>query len=584
MNADLPPPPPAHVIIIQADDLGIDDLGHRGNPWAHTPNLDRLADSSLQAVDFTVNAVCAPSRATLLTGRHFLRTGVHHVNGGKEFLHREERTLADAFRAAGWKTGIWGKWHLGDTEPYLPWNRGFDQAYAARKYRHGQAEGHLNGEPVSHDNWADTVMVTYAIKFLETHKNSPTLLYLPSMTPHTPLKAPERWVRFHTQRGLTGELAVLYGMVSHLDEEVGRLIAYLERSGQLENTLFIFTSDNGPAINRAQLTDQERAIRKCSARRGWKGDLWENGVRAPLLIHWPAELKPGITAKPLDQVDLAPTILDWCSVPWPANYPEQDGQSWGPDPGRMRHPEGEPRSFVNAAHPGWITNERPWTPEGLPGEYNPVTPEEKAAMGLNSLPLSIRHGRFKLLFNPFPPERNSPGEYLLIDLMEDPGETTDVSLEHPGVVKQLRGELTRWVEEIQQAPHAFSPVFHRLVGSSPTRIAAFQPATLEGRVRNTVHDLRNWSKPGDQAGYRIEVPRAHAGAWHLEWETPVPDSWNLTLRIGKHPAVKPGERMKLPAGVHTLKLLLESTDAALRTPITLQGLTWVPIHNPNPEP
>jgi arylsulfatase A-like enzyme len=565
------------VIIIQADDLGIDDLGHRGNPWAHTPNLDRLATKSLQAMDFTVNPVCAPSRATLLTGRHFLRTGVHHVNGGKEFLHPEEKTLGDAFRAAGWKTGIWGKWHLGDGEDYLPWNRGFDEAYAARLYRHRQSEGRLNGNPVRHEAWADRVMVDYAIDFLKRHGDSPSLLYLPSLTPHTPLDAPEDWVTFHRERGLTGELAVLYAMVSHLDAQIGRLLEFLEETDRLENTLLIVTSDNGPAINRAQLTDEERSIRKVSARRGWKGDLWENGVRAPLLIHWPAQTGPGVIQRPLDQVDLLPTLLHWCGAPWPDTWPKQDGASWAPHPRILRNQETPPTRIFNYAHPGWITNERAWTPEGLPGEYNPLTRKERENLGPQNMPVSVREGRFKLLFNPFPPEDHAPGRSLLVDLYEDPGESTDVSAEHPEVTARLTSALTDWIRGVKADPHAFTYATHLLKPEATTRIPAHQPAGLSGGLNNTVNGLRNWGRVGQTADYHLRVPEASRGIWTLEWIQAPPENWEWSVSVNGTPSPI-GSPVQLPAGDHRIRLELTSAPGAEKdaAPAILGAIIWTP--------
>lgn len=571
------PPPPAYVIIIQADDLGIDDLAHRGNPYAYTPHLDALAENSLQALDFTVNAVCAPSRATLLTGRHFLRTGVHHVNGGKEFLHLDERTMGDAFRADGWATGMWGKWHLGEAPEYLPWERGFDEAYAARLYRHSPSEGQFNGAPVAPGGWSDGVLVDYAIDFLERHPDGPALLYLPSMTPHTPLKAPQHWIQFHEARGLDGDLAVLYAMVSYLDEQVGRLLDYLEATGKLDNTLLIFTSDNGPAINRAQLTDAQRSIRKSSARRGWKGDLWENGVRAPFLMHWPDRLKPGLTSRPLDQVDLLPSLLEWCQVDWPQDYPRMDGNSWGPDPSVLLEASDPPGLTFNYVHPGWITNERAWTPAGIPGEYRPIDAAEREALGLRNMPVSVREGRFKLLYNPFPPEANQPGQHLLIDLFEDPGETTDVSAEHPEVTQRLTDALEAWIAGVKADPHAFTYSRHRLAPDRPTEIPAHQLAALSGGLQNSVRGLHNWKRAGDRAVYRIFVPEAQEGRWTLDWQDAPPDSWEWTLRLNGQPAV-PNKLLTLPPGEHRLELQLLSApeSKADDSGAMLSHLLWTP--------
>jgi len=574
-----PPPPPAYVIVIQADDLGIDDLAHRGNPYAYTPNLDALAANSLQALDFTVNAVCAPSRATLMTGRHFLRTGVHHVNGSKEFLHLDERTMGDAFRAGGWATGMWGKWHTGDAPGYLPWERGFDEAFFARIYRHEHSEGRFNGEPVEHGGWSDGVLVDYAIDFLDRHKDRPALLYLPTMTPHTPLRAPEHWVEFHQQRGLTGELAVLYGMVSYLDEQIGRLVAKLADMDQLENSLIVFTSDNGPAINRGQLSDRERSLRKSSARRGWKGDLWENGVRAPLLIHWPAQLEPGLTSRPLDQVDLLPSLLDWCDLEWPTDYPLMDGQSWGRHPEVLLESEEAAPVTFNYVHPGWITNERPWTPAGLPGEYRPLDPEERSGMGLHNMPVSVREGRYKLLYNPFPPEANEAGQHLLIDLYEDPGETTDLSEALPEVTARLKRQLENWIAQVKADPHAFTYAWHQIAEEGPSRIPAHQPAALSGGLHNTVHSLQNWSSSGDSATYQLTVPGTQEGRWTLDWEQAPPTEWGFRLSLNGQP-VGTDTVSALPAGEHQLELLLNTRpeNGSGDATAVLRALVWRPAN------
>jgi len=143
-------------IIIQLDDLGWSDIGIHGNKIVETPNIDRLALESVRFNQFYVNPVCAPTRAALLTGRDFLRTGVSHVHGGKDFLHLEEKTIADAFKAGGYVTGIWGKWHCGHTDGYFPWERGFDEAYLAKLYQHKNSHGSLNGQEEEHQDWDDS--------------------------------------------------------------------------------------------------------------------------------------------------------------------------------------------------------------------------------------------------------------------------------------------------------------------------------------------------------------------------------------------------------------------------------------------
>ena len=154
-----------NIILIQADDLGWDDLAVHGNQFVDTPALDKLAAEGIQFKQFYVNSVCAPTRASLLTGRHFLRTGVSHVHGGKDFVNLNETLLSETLKINGYRTGMWGKWHSGKTNGYFPWQRGFDEAYMAQLYKHENSEGLLNGKTVQHQKWASEVITDYAIDF-----------------------------------------------------------------------------------------------------------------------------------------------------------------------------------------------------------------------------------------------------------------------------------------------------------------------------------------------------------------------------------------------------------------------------------
>lgn len=530
---------PSHIILIQADDLGIDDLGFSGNPLAHTPNIDRLAKGAVQALDFTVNPVCAPSRASLLTGRHFLKTGVSHVHGGKDFLHLEERIFPQVLRDHGWRTGMWGKWHLGRGRGYEPWERGFDEAYAADLYQHRATTGQFNGTTVQHgSSWCDDAIVDYAIEFIRRDPSKPAFVYLPTMTPHGPLDAPEHWVEFHRQRGQTPALATLNAMVTALDEAIGRLIDDLKAAGVWESTLLIVTSDNGPAINRGIMTDEERRLRKIGARRGWKGDIWENGVRAPLLMHWPEHLGASVLRQPLDQIDLLPTLLEWCQCEWPTDFPELDGVSRCQEIERARElddPE-ESVSIFNYAHPGWITSRRAYDPAGIPSEYNPVHPEHKAKLAALEQPISIRKGRYKFLLNPYPPESNQSPHRVLIDLLEDPGESTNLAAAQPEAAASLEAELVQWFETVKQEAHAFTAPVFQILSNAPTQIPARMPFKVEGSLQNTVTDLRGWENGPAEASYQIDAsacPNASSVSLVIHASAPLPDGLQFTVQCGE---------------------------------------------------
>lgn len=551
---------PDRVILIQADDLGYDDIACNGNDLVETPNLDRLCGASVNCTDFTVNPVCAPSRATLLAGRHFLKTGVSHVHGGKDFLAKNEQTLGDLFSANDWTTAMYGKWHSGHIDGYFPWERGFQTAYMSRLYRHRDSFGFLNGEKIEQHRWSDEVIFDYAIDCLKQHRDDRLFLYIPTMTPHTPLQAPEDLVKHYESKGLSTALSTLYAMVTLLDTQIGRLMAYLDDNGMTDNTLLLFTSDNGPAVNVNILSDEDRRIRKTSVRKGWKGDIYENGVRAPLYLRWPSRYRPGEVTTPLDQVDLFPTLMEWCGLERSGQGQPLDGKSIVGLFDRTVTAEKLAYPIFNYAHEGWITSERPYSGTGLPGEYNPVSAEEKAALTPDAMPVSVRDGRFKLLLNAEPPSADGTlsGTVMLVDLDADPGETTDISGEHPEVFARLRQALDRWVADVKNEPSSFG--YAHVTVDGDTKIMAKLVCACSDSLQNTVSRLQGWTEEGQYAEYLLDVRRpgryAVTGVWDVK--SPAGDV-QLAFAVGDE---EPGETVQLPAGECRLRVVCVGADVA----------------------
>lgn len=553
-------------LIIQCDDLGVDDLGWN-NPLVYTPTLDALAAESVRFTDFTVNPVCAPSRATFLTGRHFLRTGVSHVHGGKDFLHLDERTLGDHFLAAGYATAMWGKWHSGSTEGYLPWQRGFSEAWMADLYVHREARGRLNGQEMKTGRWSDEVLADYAIDFMRRNRSLPFLAYFSTLTQHSPHDAPERWVEFYRKRGCSEALARLWGMVSFLDEQIGRVLAELAVLGLSERTVVVFMSDNGPAIEQRALSDEDRAKRKVMGLRGWKGDLYENGVRSPLFIRWPAQFGPREEKVNTDLVDLAPTLLEMAGVKPLAGAPLMDGRSFLS--GLLQtQPAVNAPTVINYAHRGWLTSGPAYSLDGLPGEYRPIASTERPDLSLAEQSLSIRQGNWKLILNPDYAATDAGPLRFLVDLAEDPREETNLCDKFPEIAAELENTLRGWWEQTKAEPHAFaSPVFPLRPGTN--RIPAGAPFQVVGSAFNTALELKGWLAPGDAATYRLVSP--HAGeaslqvGWKGEVEVPAGAEWVIVVH-------ETGERVplelnasttvRLPAGEFSLgiELVMKTSD------------------------
>jgi arylsulfatase A-like enzyme len=506
--------------------MGVDDFGFVNHQLA-TPRLDTLAKESVVFEQFYVNAVCAPTRASLLTGRHFLRTGVSHVHGGKDFVHRGETLLPQALKENGYTTGMWGKWHSGHSPGYYPWERGFDEAYMADLYKHEQSRGLFNVQAVTHSGWADEVVADYAIDFLQRQRGTPFFAFLSFLSPHTPIRAPESFVTKHLAAGHRPNQAALYGMIKHLDHQIGRVLDALDELGLAENTIVIFLSDNGPQILTGFLSPEERQARYASGWRGHKGDLWENGVKSPLFIRWTGELEPAKRAQLADVTDLYPTLVQLAGGQYPDGQLPLDGHSLLPYlQGDSRERTG--KIIFDYAHRGWIpSDDVPYTLDGLYQEYDPV---QKDTLRWANQILSVRRDDFKFVLNP-----PGGGAQALFDLSQDPMEQRDDAAAHPAIAEEMRTLLAQWFANVLVEEHAFkAPVFQ--IGSAGYEdypVFGKAPLRISPGLRNTVTGLKYWPSGGGFAEYDLYV--AEAGRYHLQVEYDrgdCPEPPLLTATIG----------------------------------------------------
>lgn len=497
-------------VIIQLDDLGFDDLGIHGNRFVESPNIDSIALLSMQFDQFYVNPVCAPTRASLLTGRHFLKTGVSHVHGGKDFLNLDESTFADLLSDAGYATGMWGKWHSGHAPGYYPWERGFDEAYMAQLYKHRESEGDFNGKHVKHSAWADQVITDYAIDFMDRHRGDPFLAYLSFLSVHSPLDTPDSLRQKYIAKGLSPDLATLYGMVEHTDHHIGRFFHALDTMDLDDHTVVMIMSDNGPAVLNDLLSDRDREIRYVSRMKGHKGNVWENGVRSPLFIKWQGVTRPMINYSLVDVTDVFPTLLELAGVELPEDNKPIDGVPFC-EVITCGFMDTLDKVSFNYANRGWPPTSEPWTPEGVLDEYRPVTPSSKTDEQYEEQIISVRKGAFKLMQNPGSlkgePERS--GRYVLIDILADPEEKNNLYNEMPGIAADLEELLRSWWSDILEEAGSFAmPVFRVGDGQdSPDVIPAKAPFSTSDGVKSTFAWLTNWTVPGDFATYSLDVDR-----------------------------------------------------------------------------
>ena len=420
-----------NIVFIMADDLGNADLGYRGSD-IKTPNIDKLAKEGVQLESFHAGPVCTPSRAALMTGRYPMRYGLQtlvifpsHTYG----LPTDERTLPQALKQAGYQTMMVGKWHLGHADKkFWPQNRGFDHFYGNlvgevdyfTKERGGLVDWQRNGKFFTEKGYYTTLIGDEAVRLINKQdKDKPFFLYFASLAPHAPYQATKADQDRYASTIKDPTRRTYAAMVTSLDDQVGRIVAALEKRGLRENTLIIFSSDNGgprsAVIASGAHSKEERAAGGVKQEslpanngilRGGKGSLYEGGVRTPTIFNWPAKIKPYVVNEPLHMVDIMPTALALA------------GAKASPD---------KPLDGKNI----WAT-----VAEGKPSPHDDILVNVEAFRG------AIIKGKWKLVKIAL-----LPGKTELFDLTADPGEKNDVAEQNPEVVRDLESRLIAYAKE-----------------------------------------------------------------------------------------------------------------------------------------
>ncbi len=422
-----------HIVIILADDLGNADLGYRGSR-IKTPHIDTLARGGVRLESYYGLPLCTPARAALMTGRHPLRHGLQtlvifpsHTYG----LPTDEKTLPQALKEVGYSTYMVGKWHLGHADrKYWPNSRGFDHFYGNvvgevdyfTKNRGGVIDWQRDGTFLEEEGYHTRQIGDEAVGLIERHDGSkPMFLYFASLAPHAPYQALKEDVDAYREIFPDKEHREYAAMISQLDAQVGRVVAALEKKGMRENTLILFTTDNGGATSALFATGarspEEREASGGVALgskppatntpfTGGKGGLHEGGVRLPAIVNWPAKLRPSVVNEPLHHVDVMPTLLAVAG-----------GKS---DPAKPF----DGKDFMAAIS------------EGAPSPHEDILINVEAFRG------AIRKGRWKLIKIAL-----LPGKTELFDLEQDPGEKRNLAQENPEVVRDLEARLLAYAKQ-----------------------------------------------------------------------------------------------------------------------------------------
>ena len=420
-----------NIILILTDDQGYADLACHGNPHIKTPNLDRIHHEAARFTDHHVSPTCSPTRSSLLTGRHEFRNGVTHTINERERMSLKSTTIAQVLKAAGYTTGIFGKWHLGDEAPYQPGKRGFDEVFIHGCGGIGQhypgscsdAPGNKYFNPtILHNNvfektegYCTDVFFAQSLTWMDKVRQAkaPFFTYITPNAPHAPLDCPENYVAMYKGKGLPEAAEKFYGMITNIDDNVGRLLAKLSEWGIERDTLLIFMNDNGGTAG----------VRVFNAgMRGQKGGPYEGGIRGACFLRMPGTIEPRDINHLTAHLDMFPTLTEIAGGKVPAGV-RLDGRSLVP---LIENPKAAWADRYLFTHVGrW---------------------EQGRAAESKYAKCRVRNTRYSLV-NPGGDEST----WELYDMKADPGEKENIAAKNPGVVKKMSAAYGKWWDEVMPA-------------------------------------------------------------------------------------------------------------------------------------
>jgi len=434
-----------NVVLVITDDQGYGDLGCTGNRWIQTPNIDSFHNTAFRLTDFHVSPLCTPTRGAIMTGHRPVRNGAWATCWGRSILRKDEVTMADVFATNGYRTGMFGKWHLGDNYPYRPQDRGFQHVVAHKGGGVGQTPDFWgnnyfddtyfhNGKSVKHEGYCTDVWFEEAIKFIESNKDKPFFAYIATNAPHSPFLVAEKYRKLYENNPEIPEPA-FYGMVTNIDENFGKLETKLKELGIIDNTILIFMTDNGS--DGGLVVDDDQYVIKGynSGMRGKKGAYYEGGHRVPFFIKWPNGKIEG--GRDFDEmalhIDLLPTFIELCGLDIPAGL-----------------------SFDGVSVAGLLTG----TSETLPGrvhflQYRQNTnPPEKWSNAVMTRQWRLIRGNE------------------LYDIKNDPEQRNNIAEQYPAVVERLRSADEQWWDEVGPALNRYCHISLGNDEENPTRLDA----------------------------------------------------------------------------------------------------------------
>jgi arylsulfatase A-like enzyme len=548
-----------NVILFLIDDFGYGDISFEGNTQIRTPGIDRIAEGGARFTRFyQSSAACAPTRASLLTGRYHLETGVWDVHYGRDFLHRDETTIADALRQAGYATGAFGKWHSGKTWRYFSWNRGFDVGIHPVLYRYRASRALFNDKLVNFDGPVTDVIGREVLRFISEHRDRPFFAYVPFQEIHEPFNCPDEEFRKWKEAGYSDHVARMYGMTEVMDRNIGRILDALDSLGLAENTVVMFLSDDGPSpgvdlsyanrrMNADEIAERSRGWRRVL--RGGKASIYEGGSITPFYIQWKGRIAPGSEHRELSGIiDIYPTILEICGVPLPEGQLPLAGRSLWPVLEGNTPEDWEERIYFDNTNFYRIPR----------ASIDPQRPRVREISAHYRQYKFIRHDRYHYGADSL--------RYELYDLEAGPGETENIYGRDTAVATRLRRAAESWFDDVLAGGRAYGQAVYEVGNWAETATPINPDAHLELIGDLTTRPqaefrFSGWTSPGSGMTFRIDALEAGEYRVQLYYSGPEAPSaatlsvyteYDTTLLVVDHPASALSGVLRLPAGLQTL--------------------------------
>ncbi|TWU38333.1 sulfatase-like hydrolase/transferase [Novipirellula artificiosorum] len=533
-----------NVILIVTDDQGYGDMSCHGNPWLKTPNLDRLSQQSVRLEDYHVDPVCTPTRAALMTGRYSTRVGAWDVVQGRQLLGADETTMADLFSKSGYRTAMFGKWHLGDAWPYAPRFRGFQNVV-----RHLAGGIDEIGNPIGNDYFDDTyyrngtpekiagyctdVFFRECRRFVSEPSDKPFFVYLPLNAMHSPHTVPQKYSAPFRAQGHAEMRSKFFGQIVHFDENLGRLLDVMETNKLTEDTIVIFMGDNGSAAGTSGSSPDDGFN---AGMRGKKGSVFEGGHRVACFVRWPVRLKAGHVVDELTSCrDWLPTLVDWCGLQLPKST-RFDGRSLQPLIDENAHNWPDRTLFVQRQGDQPILRESD-KHHGAKSHYAVLTENWRLVDGQ------------------------------LYDIVRDPGQTSDVANQYAEIVRDLQ----------RQYEDHFAEVF-----ADGEPYARFQLGAADENP--TLLTVRDWHPTVGNVIWKQDQLGDDSLAINGFWAVNVVQAGHYSIRLSRFPDDAPqsmsATKAILQIGDQTLEKKLGGTEASVMFEVDLpkgHGLlqTWL---------